>query len=456
MGKTIAAIATAVGNAGVGIIRISGDEAFAVADRLTGGVAGRMDTHTVKHCVVRGTDGEILDDALLIKMAAPASYTGEDVLEIHCHGGAYVLRRVLAATIEAGAHPAEPGQFTKRAFLNGKLDLSQAEAVMDLIQSENAFALESSNRQLRGSTRNLVRGWCDTILYHTAFIETALDDPEHIDVTGYGETLLQVLRPLIEEMERAIAEGSDGRILKEGIHTVIVGRPNAGKSSLLNALLGEERAIVTEIPGTTRDALEESLSLGEVSLRIIDTAGIRDQGDVVEQIGIERARTYAQQADLILYVIDGSLPMDAQDEAIRALIRDKKKIILLNKADIAPIVDENDVRVALGESETPILSISAKEGDGLSLLKETIRKMFASGAIAQNDQGTITSIRHLHRIEEAKGSLEKVCDSIEAGLPEDFYSIDLMAAYESLGEITGETGSEDLINEIFGKFCVGK
>ncbi len=450
---TIAAIATGMGNAGIGIVRISGPDAVGVASKAWSGKPEKYASHSCHFGHVLAPDGSVIDEAILLFMKGPKSYTGEDVVEIQCHGGSFVIREVLEAVLSAGARAAEPGEFTKRAFLNGRLDLSRAEAVMDLISAENEYARQSSYNQLRGSLYEKVREMGQVILHHTAFIETALDDPEHIDVTGYGGVLKEAILPLTDRIELLIRRSAQGRMIREGIRTVILGRPNAGKSSLLNALLGEERAIVTEIPGTTRDTLEETLVLGNITLRIVDTAGLRSGGDTVEQIGIRRARESAKDADLILYMIDGSRPFEEPDAETAALIREKASIILINKADLPVQVQKEDVEKAWG---VPVFLISAKEEQGLSELEEQIEKMFLKEELNYNDQVIITHLRHKEALVRAKESLNKVLESIDAGLPEDFYSIDLTAAYEALGTITGETSSEDLINEIFSKFCVGK
>ena len=386
-------------------------------------------------------------------MKAPHSYTGEDTVEIDCHGGIYVVKKIMETVIKYGARPAEPGEFTKRAFLNGKMDLSQAEAVIDIIDSKNEYALKSSVSQLKGSVQKKIGEIREEILYHTAFIETALDDPEHISVDGYGETLKKVVDNLLEEIRRLLISADNGRIIKEGIKTVIVGKPNAGKSSLLNVLVGEERAIVTDIEGTTRDVLEENIQLQGVSLNIMDTAGIRETKDVVEKIGVDKAKNHANEADLIIYVADASRPLDDNDEEIIEMIRDKQAIVLLNKSDLDMVVTKEELQEKLNK---PMIVISAKEEQGIKELEETLKEMFFHGDISFNDEVYITNIRHKTALQDAAESLEKVLISIENGMPEDFYSIDLLDAYESLGSITGETIGEDLVNEIFSKFCMGK
>ncbi len=447
---TIAAIATAMTNSGIGIVRISGDEALDIVRKIYKGK--ELKDHEIHYGYIM--DGqETIDEVLVMIMKGPHSFTGEDTVEINCHGGVYVLRRILETVIKYGARPAEPGEFTKRAFLNGKMDLSQAEAVIDIISSKNEYALKSSVSQLKGNVQKKIKEIRDEILYHTAFIETALDDPEHISVDGYGEKLKETVLHLLNELEVLLKSSDNGRIIKEGIKTVIVGKPNAGKSSLLNVLVGEERAIVTDIAGTTRDVLEESIQLHGISLNVMDTAGIRDTEDIVERIGVDKAKTHANEADLIIYVVDASCSLDENDFAILEMIADKKAIILLNKSDLTTVVTKDMIKSYI---EKPILTISAKEQRGMEELEETLKHMFFNGEISFNDEVYITNIRHKTAIQDAHNSLQKVIVSIDNDMPEDFYSIDLLDAYESLGSITGETIGEDLVNEIFSKFCMGK
>lgn len=464
--QTIAAISTAVTESGIGIVRISGEQAIEIADRIYIGKNGKkladQKTHTIHYGYI--ADGEdMIDEVLVLIMKGPHSYTGENTVEIDCHGGVFVVRKILETVIKHGARPAEPGEFTKRAFLNGRIDLSQAEAVIDIIQSKNEYALKSSVGQLKGNVKQKIVDIREKILYHTAFIETALDDPEHISVDGYGETLRGVIEPLIKEIQKLIDSSDDGRIIKEGINTVIVGKPNAGKSSLLNALLGEDRAIVTDIAGTTRDILQENISLQGISLNIMDTAGIRDTADIIEEIGVQKAISHAKEADLIIYVIDSSAPLDQNDYDILKLLKDKKSIILLNKSDLEMQVKKKEIMDAyLGENkeenkfDIPMIEISAKENIGIDILENTLKDMFYHGDISFNSEVYITNVRHKTALQNALRSLNNVIQSIDMQMPEDFYSIDLMDAYETLGSITGETIGEDLVNEIFSKFCMGK
>ena len=387
-------------------------------------------------------------------MKAPRTFTGEDTVEINCHGGVYVMKRVLETILKNGARAAEPGEFTKRAFLNGRIDLSQAEAVIDVINSENEYALQSSVSQLKGNIKYKINNIRNKIIYNTAFIESALDDPEHYSLDGYGDELLAISEEIISELQELVRSSDNGRVMKEGINTVIVGKPNAGKSSLLNVLSGYERAIVTDIEGTTRDILEEQIRLGDLSLNVIDTAGIRRTEDAVEKIGVDRAREYAEKADLIIYVADASRELDENDGQILDMIRNKNTVILLNKSDLDPVITAEMIKEKAGD--IPIISASAKEEQGIQELEETVEKMFLTGTISFNDQIYITNVRQKNALVSASESMKKVVESIGAGMPEDFFSIDLMDAYETLGSITGESAGEDLVNEIFSKFCMGK
>lgn len=454
---TIAAISTAMSPSGIGIVRISGAGAVRTAGKIYRSPGGKkrledVPSHTIHYGYIY--DGDLMaDEVLVMVMRGPRSYTGEDTVEINCHGGLLAVRRVLEAVLHAGARMAEPGEFTKRAFLNGRIDLSQAEAVMDVINAGSEYALDSSLSQLKGSVMRSVRKIREEILYEIAFIESALDDPEHISLEGYPERLEEKTDQEKERIERLIRSFSEGKMIREGIRTVIVGKPNAGKSSLMNMLVGEEKAIVTDVAGTTRDVLEEQVMLEGISLRMMDTAGIRETSDLVEQIGVERARKYAREADLILYVVDASVPLDENDREILEIIRDRKTIVLLNKSDLPQVLSPGDLEQM---GTWPVLSISAGNRQGVEILEAQIRKMFFEGELEFNDQVYITNARHKNALEKARDSLEMVENSIAAGMPEDFFSIDLMDAYEALGTILGESVGEDLVNEIFSKFCTGK
>lgn len=454
---TIAAIATAMGNSGIGIVRISGGEAVAVADRIfkekgKKETLGEAPSHTIHYGYIYDGD-QVVDEVLVMLMRGPKSFTAEDTVEIDCHGGMLVTRRILETVLKAGARLAEPGEFTKRAFLNGRIDLSQAEAVIDVINAKNEYALKSSVGQLRGSVSKKIRELREKILYEIAFIESALDDPEHISLDGYGERLLAGAQAMERELSGLIRSSASGRVVSEGIRTVILGKPNAGKSSLMNVLVGEDRAIVTDIAGTTRDILEEHIYLQGISLNVVDTAGIRSTSDVVEKIGVERAMEAARDADLIIYVVDGSRELDENDLQIMEMIRERKAVVLLNKSDLEPVVSLDEIAEKSGHR---VISISAKEETGIDQLEEEIKSLFYEGEIDFNDQVLITNVRHAEALREAYDSIRMVENSIENGMPEDFFSIDLMNAYEKLGLIVGEAVEDDLVNEIFSKFCMGK
>lgn len=455
--ETIAAISTAMTNSGIGIIRISGNEAIDIADEIfisvkKGKKIKNMASHTVHYGNI-ADNGKIIDEVLLIVMKAPNTYTREDVVEINCHGGVFVTKKILELVLKKGARCAEPGEFTRRAFLNGRIDLSQAEAVTDIINAKNTMALDASVSQLRGGISDIIKQQREKIIYHIAFIEAALDDPEHIEIEHYGDELIIIVEEILGTLESLLSTADNGKLISEGIKTVILGKPNAGKSSLLNCLLREERAIVTDVAGTTRDTLEETMSLSEINLNIIDTAGIRETDDIVEKIGVERAKKIAEEADLIIYVVDTSVPLDENDKEIIELISNKKSIVLLNKSDLECIVSVDEIRQL---TDTEPIVISAKENIGIQNLEERIKEMFYEGIISFNEEVYITNIRHKQLLADAAESLKLVKNSIEQQLPEDFYSIDLMNAYELLGEIIGESVSDDLVNEIFSKFCMGK
>ena len=454
---TIAAIATAMTPSGIGIVRISGDECLSIIDKIYKSKSGKKkisecESHTIHYGFIYDGEEQI-DEVMVLLMKGPNSYTREDTIEIDCHGGVYVVKRVLETVLKYGARPAEPGEFTKRAFLNGRIDLSQAESVIDIIHSKNEFALKSSLSQLSGAVSEKIKEVRGEILHEIAFIESALDDPEHVSIDGYGERLSEIINEVISKIEVLLKNSENGKLLKEGITTVIVGKPNAGKSSLLNTLVGEERAIVTDIAGTTRDVLEEQINLNGIILNVIDTAGIRETEDVVEKIGVDRAKKYLNNADLVIYVVDTSTALDENDFEIMEMLKDRQTIILLNKSDLKPLTTSSDI---VKYVDKKMIQISAKEQLGIDELENTIKEMFFQGEVSFNDEVYITNIRHKNSLQESLKSLHLVLKSIEDEMPEDFYSIDLMNAYEELGTIIGEAVEDDLVNEIFSKFCTGK
>lgn len=455
--ETIAAISTGLSNGGISIIRVSGPDTFAVMDRIFSGKTptkklSEQKTHTIHYGYIK--DGsEVVDEVLVSVMRAPHTYTAEDVAEINCHGGSLVTKKVLQTVLKQGVRLAEAGEFTKRAFLNGRIDLSKAEAVMEVIRAKSDLALKNSLAQLRGTVLQEISALRDKMIHHTAFIEAALDDPEHISLDGFTNELKASIIEIKNKLEKLITSADNGRMLREGIKTVILGRPNVGKSSLMNLFAGEERAIVTDIAGTTRDTIEETVTIRGIALSLMDTAGIRSTEDVVEKIGVEKAKKAAAEADLILYLADATENITEEEKEILSLIANKKTIVLMNKIDLCETPDTTELEHLTGQK---VLCISAKKEEGLDELYDTIETMFFGNDLSYNEELYITGERQKQSLMTAYDAMEKVLESIEAGLPEDFYSIDLMQGYESLGEITGESVDEDLVNTIFREFCMGK
>ena len=456
---TIAAIATGITNSGIGIIRISGPDSVFIADKIfrpgkKNIKLENVESHTIHYGFIFDREN-VIDEVMVSVMRGPRSFTAEDTVEINCHGGILIMNRILELVVRNGARMAEPGEFTKRAFLNGRIDLSEAEAVMDVISSKNDLALKSSVLQLRGFVSDKIKKLRKEIIYEIAFIESALDDPEHISLEGYPEKLGIKVDHLLKDVDKLISSSDNGKIIKEGINTVIVGKPNAGKSSLLNLMVGEDKAIVTDVAGTTRDILEENISLHGISLNIVDTAGIRSTDDIVEKIGVDKAKKIASEADLIIYVVDSSVDFDENDFEIIDMIQNKKCIVLLNKSDLKQKITEKDLQDKLNR-DTIIIKTCRKETTGIDEFEDTVKKMFFKGDINLNDELIITNMRHKEKLIDAYESLKQVKKSLEDRMPEDFYSIDLMSAYSSLGAIIGEEVEDDLVNEIFSKFCMGK
>lgn len=454
---TIAAITTGISNAGVGIIRISGDRACEITDRVFQAEnkkkkALNMKSYTAAFGKIYDGD-DLIDESILLVMKAPHTYTCEDVCELQCHGGIVVLRKILDLVLRNGARAAEPGEFTKRAFLGGRIDMSQAESVMSLINAKNDFAVRTSVDQLQGRLKNTIVNMREKILYNVAFIESALDDPEHYSLDGFPDKLRMIIDDILIQVEGLINTFDNGKILSEGINTVIVGKPNAGKSSLLNMFVGEDRAIVTDMAGTTRDTLSEIVNVRGITLNIIDTAGIRETDDLVEKIGVDKAIKSVDKADLVLYVVDGSVELDENDQRIIEKIRDKNVIVIINKSDLE-IKIERDAICRYIDAE--VIQLSAMTGDGSEELYDMLNKMFFEGSLSYNDQLYITNARHKNELVCTKNALEKVIESIDMGMEEDFFSIDMMDAYEHLGLIIGETARDDLADKIFKDFCMGK
>ena len=458
---TIAAISTGMNQGGIGVIRVSGSEAVSIVDSLfvpkkKGKEIRNLDSYTAAYGNIVEKDEQedkVVDEVIVLVMKAPSTYTREDVVEIDCHGGAFVMQQVMKLLIKKGARIAEPGEFTKRAFLNGRLDLSQAESVMDLISAKSEIAAKTAISQLKGNLRYEIENMRKELIHHIAYIESALDDPEHYSLDGFSDTLDKILVEKEKEISHLIQTAEDGKLLKEGIRTVISGKPNAGKSSILNVLMGRERAIVTEIAGTTRDTLEEFICIKGIPLNIVDTAGIHNTEDVVEKIGVDKSLAAMEEADLILYIVDSSIPLDKNDYQIMDKLQDRQVIVLQNKSDLKNVTTQSDILKHLNKK---IIPISAKEQTGFEELYEELKNMFFHGEVSYNDEICITSMRQKEALEQALASVQMVRKSIADGMPEDFYSIDLMAAYERLGYIIGEAVEDDLVDTIFREFCMGK
>lgn len=464
MKDTICAIATGVSNAGISIIRVSGDEAVSFCDRIYRGRQSLLNvpTHVVSygHIIDDFSDEKnVIDEVLVTVFRAPKSYTKEDVVEISCHGGILVTEKILNLVLECGARLAEPGEFTKRAFLNGRIDLSQAESVMDIISSDNEKMLRNSIRQLSGALSNTIRNLRDEILHETAFIESALDDPEHYDLESYGSELSIRLSSWQSSINKLISSSKEGVVARDGIKTVIVGKPNAGKSSLLNALAKEDRAIVTDIPGTTRDIIREKVKFGNFILSITDTAGIRESDDIIEKIGVQKSIDAIEDADLILYLVDPSDEFNEDDTNIVSRLDFSKTVLVINKSDKLVDYDTNDCLKFFPDSlKERFVVISAKFNLGFDNLYNNINDMLkAQGINVDSDVDImVTNSRHLELLRDSSVSLSLVDKSISDGMPEDFYMVDLIAAYSSLGLIIGEETEDDLIDKIFKEFCMGK
>ena len=488
---TIAAISTALSDSGIGIIRVSGPEAFSSVNRIF--VNAKYEkkllgykTHTIHYGYFVDYDyicecdndhfnnvnaeerlpdnimDHILDEVMVSVMKGPYSFTKEDVVEINCHGGVMMVKKILENVIKTGVRVAEPGEFTKRAFLNGRIDLSEAEAVMDIIHSKSEFALKNSVKQLKGSLSQKIKELRSKIIYEIAYIESALDDPEHYDLTEYPEELRKKVLSIQDDISKLIDSFDNGKVWSEGINTVIVGKPNAGKSSLLNAIVGTDRAIVTDIPGTTRDTIEENVMFQGINLHMIDTAGIRNTEDTVEKIGVQKSIDHIEDADLVLYVVDSSVPLSEEDMDIMNLVKNRKCIVLLNKNDLEQIVSENVIREMFSSIDANafenvhIISSSTMKENGMVAFSKLLSDLFINGYVKMNDEVVITNIRHKEALLASEESLQKVLESIDMCMPEDFFSIDLMSAYSSLGYIIGEEVGDDLVQEIFTKFCMGK
>ena len=489
MYDTIAAIVTGMNQGGIGVIRVSGNNAILAVNKIfvpnkKGKEVSNLESYTAAYGnIINPKDNSIIDEVVVLVMRAPYTYTKEDVVEIDCHGGMQVMKNILHLIINLNnirlfdsneskednnnilndrknidkqslkVRLARPGEFTERAFLNGRIDLSQAESVTDIISAKNEIAAKTAVSQLKGSLKNKIQNIRNELIHNIAFIESALDDPEHYSLDGFTDELKNILCDKRSEIEHLIKTADNGRMIKEGISTVILGKPNAGKSSILNVLAGKERAIVTDVAGTTRDILEEFISINGIPLNIIDTAGIRETDDIVEKIGVDKSISVMEQADLILYIIDSSVPIDENDISIMEKIKDRQVIILSNKSDLNTVVREEDIRKYLDHK---IIDISAKEQSGFDELYDELDKLFFQGRITYNDEIYITNERHKQALINAVSSINMAINSIDDGMPEDFYTIDLISAYEQLGYIIGQSVDDDLVNTIFRDFCMGK
>lgn len=461
MTDTIAAIASGLSPSGIGIIRVSGEDAISIVDKIFKNPSGvklsESDSHTAHYGFIYDGDNKI-DEVICIIFKGPHSFTKEDTVEIDCHGGVYVCKKVLSSVINAGARIAEPGEFTKRAFLNGRIDLSKAEAIMDLISSKNEMARKSSLDLIGGALSDKIHDYREKILHEVAFIESALDDPEHFDLSGYPEKLSEIVDSLEISLNKLLSSFDSGKLIKEGINTAIVGKPNAGKSSVLNMILMQDRAIVTDIAGTTRDTLSETICFDGITLNLIDTAGIHETDDFVEKIGVDKAKDSISKSDLVIFIVDSSKDIEEEDRQIIDMLQGKKVIVLINKSDLESKVssDElNNLFVSKGLSPS-FINTSALKSEGREEFISAVKEMFFNGDVSFNDEVLLSNLRQKENIESAVASLIKVKGSIEDGMPEDFFTIDLMNAYASLGFVIGEEVDDDLVDKIFSEFCMGK
>ena len=458
-GETISAVATAVGEGAIGIVRMSGNKAIAIISEIFQGIkqqqAADIDSQKMTYGhIVDPESKKIVDEVLVLIMRAPRSYTREDVVEIHCHGGAVPLRKILELTIQYGARLAEPGEFTKRAFLNGRLDLAQAEAVIDIIRAKTDASLRMALGHLAGALSEKIGILRFEILGMIANLEATIDFPEEDIEELTAQQVKTAVTLILKEVDYLLATKETGRILREGLETVIIGKPNVGKSSLLNALLKEKRAIVTDVPGTTRDIIEEFVNLRGVPLKIVDTAGIRETADIVEKLGVEKAREYIVTADLILVLLDASLPLSAEDREVLALLSGREAIVLVNKSDLPTLLDMDEVYTYI--SDRKVVKISVIEGSGLAELEQMIVDMVYSGQVQQKEGAFINNLRQASLLEQAKSHLVAAVHTIDDGMPPDCIVVDLRDAWERLGEITGDTVGGDIIEQIFTNFCIGK
>ncbi|WP_427340695.1 tRNA uridine-5-carboxymethylaminomethyl(34) synthesis GTPase MnmE [Caloranaerobacter sp. DY30410] len=456
---TIAAVATAPGEAGIGIVRISGEKAVEIADKIFRAKNQRklsdfQERRLTYGYIVEPDTGKKIDEVLAVYMKGPYTYTKEDIVEINCHGGIIPVRRILEIVLENGARLAEPGEFTKRAFLNGRIDLSQAEAVIDLIRAKTDSSFDVSFNQLEGGLSKEINEIREILLRMLANIEANIDFPEEDIETMTYEGLLDEGKNVLKRIEKLLDTVYTGKILREGLKTVILGKPNVGKSSLMNAILRENRAIVTDIPGTTRDIIEEYVNIKGIPLKIIDTAGIRETEDIVEKIGVERAKSLLEEADLVIVLFDVSKELTEEDMEIVKLVKDKKAIVLINKIDLPLVVSREEIEKILPGKK--IIETSIIKGEGLEVLEDSLKEMFFAGEVKIKDNTIVTNARHKSLLIKAKKNIEEAIESIKMGMPIDCIEVDVKDCWENLGQITGDTVTEDIIDKIFEEFCIGK
>jgi tRNA modification GTPase len=456
---TVAAISTAPGEGGIGIIRISGKDSLNILDKVfkskTNKNTMEFASYTIRYGrIVEPEDNSVIDEVLVSYMKSPHTYTREDIVEINCHGGPIPVRKILELVLRNGARLAEPGEFTKRAFLNGRIDLAQAEAVIDMIRSKTEMSMEAAIRQLEGKLSKHLGSVKDKLVDLMSHIEASIDFPEEdVEEVLYDE-LYTECNIIINSLEHLIKSSETGKIIREGLNTIIIGKPNVGKSSLLNALIEENRAIVTDIPGTTRDIIEEHLNIKGIPVNIIDTAGIRETEDMIEKIGVEKTREYVNRADLVILVLDSSDKLSSEDEEIFEMIKNRKSIILINKVDLPSKLDRNDIEKYLTGKK--FIEVSVKESYGVELVREEIYNIVYSGEVRSSSEVLVTNIRHKELLIKSKSSLMDAIKTLNINMPLDLVSIDIRQALEYIGEITGETVQEDIINRIFTQFCIGK
>ncbi|AKL93154.1 tRNA uridine-5-carboxymethylaminomethyl(34) synthesis GTPase MnmE [Staphylococcus capitis] len=455
---TITSISTPMGEGAIGIVRLSGPQAIEIGDTLYKGKKklSEVDTHTINYGhIIDPETNETVEEVMISVLRAPKTFTREDIIEINCHGGILTINRILELTMTYGARMAEPGEYTKRAFLNGRIDLSQAEAVMDFIRSKTDRASKVAMNQIEGRLSDLIKKQRQSILEILAQVEVNIDYPEYDDVEdATTEFLLEQSKNIKEEINRLLETGTQGKIMREGLSTVIVGRPNVGKSSMLNNLIQDNKAIVTEVAGTTRDVLEEYVNVRGVPLRLVDTAGIRDTEDIVEKIGVERSRKALSEADLILFVLNNNEPLTEDDQTLYEVVKNEDVIVIINKTDLEPRLDIDEVKEMIGDM--PLIQTSMLKQEGIDELEIQIRDLFFGGEVQNQDMTYVSNSRHISLLKQARHSIQDAIDAAESGVPMDMVQIDLTRTWEILGEIIGESASDELIDQLFSQFCLGK